>query len=211
MTWTRRFWLGSTWVRRSWAWSALFCWVSFFGLASTTVSGEQPITREVIATNAGTTSEPAPRWERIARAACQRHQCDGLLLVAIGRWEPDKRQNESVGDDGKSFGRWQLLVTTAARYVLPIGTTSMHRITAHQYATIVNMLADDDLAADLAARELERCTWMQRATDGRGNFAWFRRANPWGIAHRLACWNQGPDYIGHVMPIYQKLKREEGP
>lgn len=130
--------------------------------------------------------------------------------MAIGRWEPDRRQNESVGDDGKSFGRFQMLVTTAARYVLPAGTTSMKLITAHQYATIVNMLADEELAADLAARELERCTWMQRIRAPNGSTAWFRRASPWGVPHRLLCWNRGPNYIGHVMPIYQELKREEG-
>lgn len=155
---------------------------------------------------AGFAGEPTPSdWRSIAYAACARHGCDSKLLIAIGLWEPDRRENESIGDDGASFGRWQMRVTTAGRHVLVPPRTSLRQIKATEFAAIVLMLSNDALAADIAARELERCRWTAYRQLPNGNWKSYRRASPWGTVHILQCWNPRADYAGNVLAKYREV------
>jgi hypothetical protein len=136
----------------------------------------------------------APDWQSLALSACEREGCDGRLLVAIGTYEPDKRGSETVGDDGLSFGRFQIQVLTASCHI-PLGPKGAiycrkaRELSADQYARIIDLLRNDLTAASLAAKELARCSRHNKRTRS-----------------RLKCWNKGAGYPDRVMPIYLKTK-----
>ena len=127
-------------------------------------------------------------WQTSALSACARHGCEGKLLIAIGLWEPDKRGNETVGDDGLSFGRFQMRVETASRFVL--GRPYRAReLTVTAWLGIAAQLKEDATAVDLAAQELARCSKGRK----------YRQSI-------LKCWNPGADYPDHVLAVYRSLK-----
>jgi hypothetical protein len=133
-----------------------------------------------------------PSWRLLATEACQREHCSGRLLIAIALHESGGETAAGKGDDGLSWGRWQIRITTAAGVLLGKRYRATERLSPEQRERIRTMLLDDRIAVVIGARILAEC--------GRGN------KRNWS---RLKCWNKGDRYPGLVLPILRKLSGQK--
>lgn len=140
---------------------------------------------------AATLNTSSSDWRARALAACTRHGCDGLLLIAIalvetqGQPDPD----DTWHADKVSWGRYGMQVLTGARWVYGRWRS---RLSGHEAIAVEQALMDPERGPDLAAQQL---AWCQRRA---------RR-----IAGAARCWNpRDSAYPAKVMAEYRRLKKE---
>jgi hypothetical protein len=139
----------------------------------------------------GSAAEPtSSEWRSIASAACAHWGCEARLLIAIGLWESDARGNDTFHDDQRSYGRYGMTIGTAAYHLLGPRFSHPRNLRARIALWIGSLLVDEVQGADVAARELARCSRKGR-----------------GRVRILRCWNPGPDYPAHVLRKYREIAR----
>ena len=136
-------------------------------------------------------------WQQTALWSCERHGCDGRLLIAIGLVETgtDPRGAKAAHTDKVSYGRYGMQTTTAAYHLMGVKYSNVKHLLTDDVAYIVNLLGQEAIGADVAARHLRWCQdrpWVRTSRYPRANAAY--------------CWNPGDrTYPGKVVAEYRKL------
>lgn len=138
-------------------------------------------------------------WRRYLDRACARYGCDvesRTLLLAIASHEPDWREEQSIGDDLRSFGRWQIHIKTAIR--IKYGRGYERRILLKEYANLIFLLGDEAFSSDMAVSIMTECQRHNRTARSRA-LCYHGKATPASHAR----------YLAIILPIYDRLRKGE--